>query len=263
VFLGTVVGVISVYICILLKLQIFGFNIFFIISPLIAGFVETYVSRELTGKTTGAISAIILFVVTNIMGWIFPAQPIVWNILTVGGLLMMLQAAFPLAINYMIFAILLLNIYIYGLIGEYFASLVQKITGKKTVDYKNLHDYHEFKIPILTNSPDIPIKQYKGIVSAEVVVRFDDKNHQEKLQYLGSDLNKLKSIKELDYQIAEQYVLEKIEQEAIIRESNAIVDLELEYININDRLPPDVLIAATATAVVLSENNRKNKVIKI
>lgn len=77
------------------------------------------------------ISAIILFVVTNIMGWIFPAQPIVWNILTVGGLLMMLQAAFPLAINYMIFAILLLNIYIYGLIGEYFASLVQKITGKK------------------------------------------------------------------------------------------------------------------------------------
>lgn len=58
-------------------------------------------------------------------------------------------------------------------------------------------------------------------------------------------------------------MLEKIEQEAIIRESNAIVDLELEYININDRLPPDVLIAATATAVVLSENNRKNKVIKI
>ena len=45
IFLGTAIGFLSVFICVYWHLAIFGFNIAYVISPLIAGFVETYIAK--------------------------------------------------------------------------------------------------------------------------------------------------------------------------------------------------------------------------
>ena len=100
IIMGIIVGLLVVYICIIFNLAIWGFNIYLIFAPLIAGFVETYLSQKLTNTTSGAISSIVLFIVTNLIGWLFPAQAITWNVFTIGGIAIMLQAAFPLTVNY-------------------------------------------------------------------------------------------------------------------------------------------------------------------
>jgi len=46
VLFGTLVGFISFVICVYGHIVIFGYNIAFIISPIIAGFVETYVAKK-------------------------------------------------------------------------------------------------------------------------------------------------------------------------------------------------------------------------
>ena len=73
IIMGIIVGLLVVYICIIFNLAIWGFNIYLIFAPLIAGFVETYLSQKLTNTTSGAISSIVLFIVTNLIGWLFPA----------------------------------------------------------------------------------------------------------------------------------------------------------------------------------------------
>ena len=82
IIMGIIVGLLVVYICIIFNLAIWGFNIYLIFAPLIAGFVETYLSQKLTNTTSGAISSIVLFIVTNLIGWLFPAQAITWNVFT-------------------------------------------------------------------------------------------------------------------------------------------------------------------------------------
>lgn len=72
VLIGTGVGFLSAVICVKWHLVIFGFNILFIVSPLIAGFVETFIARRMYGKSTGAISALLIFIIINAYAWLFP-----------------------------------------------------------------------------------------------------------------------------------------------------------------------------------------------
>ena len=46
IIVGTVAGLGSALICIVWNLVIFGFNIMYIVSPLIAGFAETFIARR-------------------------------------------------------------------------------------------------------------------------------------------------------------------------------------------------------------------------
>ena len=126
IIMGIIVGLLVVYICIIFNLAIWGFNIYLIFAPLIAGFVETYLSQKLTNTTSGAISSIVLFIVTNLIGWLFPAQAITWNVFTIGGIAIMLQAAFPLTVNYILIFLLLLFVYIFGRIGGFIGLLFDK-----------------------------------------------------------------------------------------------------------------------------------------
>lgn len=50
IVLGFLLGFISAFICVKWNLVIFGFNIMYIISPLIAGFVEIFIARRKYGK---------------------------------------------------------------------------------------------------------------------------------------------------------------------------------------------------------------------
>lgn len=248
---GTFVGLVSVMICTRYNLAIYGFNIYIIISPIIAGFVETYVSKNFTGETSGAISSIILFIITNVMGWVFPANPITWNIFTVGGFVLMLQAAFPLTINYILLALLFIFIYGLGRVGSVIETLFVK--RKKAIPVNQMQDFESSDVLVLTNEPEISIKKYHGLIFSEKVIEFEDKKPGEVIDFMGSDVSKRNMLRQNDYTIAKEYILNDLKKNAEEIGANAIIDIEIEYTNYNQQFPPDVLVAIYGTAVTLDD----------
>ena len=115
VLAGLAAGLTSAVVSVRFQLVIFGFNIMYIISPLLAGFVESYIAGRKYGASTGALSAILVFLSVNIYGWLFPTEPIQWNVFTVGGLLLAFQAAFPTTVNFILAAAIM---YALGLLGK-------------------------------------------------------------------------------------------------------------------------------------------------
>lgn len=120
---GLAAGLASAVVSVKFQLVIFGFNIMYIISPLLAGFVESYIAGRKYGASTGAVSAILVFLSVNIYGWLFPAEPIQWNVFTVGGLLLAFQAAFPTTVNFILAAAIM---YALGLLGK---GMGDRLTG--------------------------------------------------------------------------------------------------------------------------------------
>ncbi|RAP44313.1 MAG: hypothetical protein BZ134_03790 [Methanosphaera sp. SHI1033] len=251
IIMGTLAGLISLYLCLLFNITIFGVNIHVFISPVIAGFVETYVSKRLTKESSGAISAVVLFVITNIIGWLFPAQPITWNIFTIGGLLLMLQAAIPLTINYIILGILLALSYILGLIGGYIADHFNQ-TYNKIIELPNTTDISYLNILVLNSAPDIPIKEYKGLIVVELVIPFRRKPRHI-VEYFRTPLEDKKTIKHEYYLKAKEQIIQELQKKAQKNNANAIIDIEIEYTNYNTRIPPDMLISAYGTAVIIDD----------
>lgn len=251
IIMGTLVGLASVQLCIFFDLSIYGFNIFIIVSPIIAGFVETFISKILTKQTSGAISSIILFIVTNMIGWLFPANPITWNIFTLSGFVLMLQAAFPLTINYLLITIVFLFVYLLGRLGSALETIF--IKHRKTTPIKDMEEFESLDILILTNQPDIHIMEYKGLIFSEKVIEFEEKKADEIIEYMGSDLDKRNTLRHYDYTIAKEYMLNDLKKVALKRGANAIIDIEIEYTNFNQHFPPDVLISIYGTAVKLEE----------
>ena len=253
ILIGTLVGLVSMVICLHFKLAVFGVNISVFISPMIAGFVETYFSRRFTSQTTGAISAIILFVVTNIIGWFFPLNPITWGLLTFGGLGVMLQAAFPLAVNYILWGVFLSIIYVFGMLGGLITKFIYKDEKTPvTVTDLNIGDNKD-DVLILTTHDDAIVDEYKGLVIAEEIIEFEDKSFYEKIDYLESNLYEREELKHNDYIASKNYILSSLRDNAISMGADAIIDVEIEYTNYNQQLPPDLLIAAYGTAIKLKK----------
>lgn len=236
--------------CIYYKLVIYGVNIDVFIAPVIAGFVETFVSMYLRKKSSGAVSAIILFFVTNGIGWLFPTQPLTFNIFTVGGFLLMLQAAFPLLINYLLILLFLLFTYILGLIGSFLGSRFNR-NAPLTID--DIDDVARLTIHVYNSKPDFPIKQYHGLVCAEDVIEFSEKNRKDRIKYIGSTSENKTMIKLKDYSNSRKYILHLLEEEALKLNANAIINVEFEYTNYNQQMPPDIVIAAYGTAVTIDD----------
>ncbi|MGZ7096483.1 MAG: YbjQ family protein, partial [Methanobacterium sp.] len=110
--IGIFLGLVSALICIIWHLVIFGFNIMYIVSPLLAGVVETYIARKKYGRSTGAISALLTFLLINIYGWFLPGtlvdptkEPASLSLITIIAILLTLQAAFPTLMNYILFVV--------------------------------------------------------------------------------------------------------------------------------------------------------------
>jgi uncharacterized protein YbjQ (UPF0145 family) len=250
VMTGLWVGMIVMLICTYYHLYIFGVNLDIFIAPLVAGFVETFVSNLTRKKSSGAISAIILFFITNGIGWLFPKTPLTFNIFTVGGFLLMLQAAFPLAINYLIIAIVFAVTYLFGLFGSFIGIKLQK-NNSPVLTVSDLEETDVFGIHIFNSKPDLPIEKYHGLVFAEDVIEFEDKKIGERIGYIGSNMEQKQEFKYNDYSVSRRYILHLLEEEAKSIGANAIIDIEFEYTNYNQQLPPDVIVAAYGTAVTI------------
>ncbi|MBE6486736.1 MAG: YbjQ family protein [Methanosphaera stadtmanae] len=249
---GLLIGMLITWFCIKHKLLIYGVNINIFIAPIVAGFVETIVSNYTRNNSSGAISAIILFFVTNGIGWLFPSNPLTFNIFTVGGFLLMLQAAFPLIINYLLIGLYFLITYLFGLLGSFIVFKIFK-NEESHVHVTDLEDVDDFKVMMFNSKPNYPINEYHGLVFSEDVIDFDEKNHLERLEYIGATIENKSLLKHQDYAIARRYILHNLEKEALKLNANAIVELQFEYTNYNQQIPPDVVVAAYGTAVTIDE----------
>ena len=260
IIIGTLVGILSVYVCVELNLAVFGFNICIIISPVIAGFVETVIAQYFTQKTSGAISAIILFVITNIIGWLVLPQELTFNIFTIGGLLMMLQAAFPLTMNCILIGLLLVLVTNFGRIIGYIVRKLHLNPQKNVMPLENIELKNNYGILIINEGIGVDIKKYFGMIVVEDIIKFKDKSSQETIEYMEGSLADKKLIKYKDYLKSKEFIINELESEAKKIGANAIINLKIEYTNYNQQLPPDMLIVAYGTAVLVDESYISNPI---
>lgn len=206
---GFGVGLLSAIIFVKFNITIFGLNIMFIFSPIIAGFVETVTARRVYGESTGAVSALIIFIFVNIYGWFFPENPIVWNISTIGGLLLAFQAALPIFVNYVILIIL-------GGIFNYLLGIFGKNIGMQIGTS-----------PLRSPTPEEDFSEYIGIVTGEVV----------------------KSDNNINIETLKKIALDKMFKEAKAIGAIGVVNVEIGYVPLNGLKGPGIIITATGTAV--------------
>ncbi|MGB9937260.1 MAG: YbjQ family protein [Methanobacterium sp.] len=247
IIIGTLLGFISAVLCVRLNLVIFGFNVMFIISPLIAGFSEAYIARKKHGKSTGAISALLIFIIINIYGWFFPKDPITLNLFTLGGIALTIQAAVPILVNYLLFVVFVGTItYVIGLLGNFLA----RITGKPV------------SVPEEPKSPDIPqmellftsvplvegknIKKHFGTISAESIVKDDEEK--------SSLLDKIipKKSNGLVYKLgkARNEALKNLEDMAKEMGANAVLNVTMNYESIGGLKGATMVVTVTGNAVL-------------
>lgn len=120
--IGTVVGLVVYQLFLYFKIAIFGWNLGLIFAPLFAGYAETVTANKIIGENIGAISAFILFAYTTFYSFILKNPSLGFNLITIGSIAVILQAAFPTLVNYLIFTIGLGTIL-------YLLGIFKKITG--------------------------------------------------------------------------------------------------------------------------------------
>lgn len=157
---GTAVGLGVYGFFLYFHIAIFGWNLGLIFAPLAAGYAETYLANRIIGEDIGAISAYILFIDTTFYSFILKNPTLGVNIITFGSIAVILQAAFPTLINY----ILLVG----GLgIVSYFLGIFTRITTylKNTFKkaYYKIFRNQEYEVEVIT------------------VTAFDEKESNEKL----------------------------------------------------------------------------------
>lgn len=102
---GTIIGIGIYAIFLYFKIAIFGWNLGLIFAPLLAGYCETLLADKLMDEATGAISAFILFIGTTYYSFIVANPLLGVNFITVGSVAVILQAAFPTLINYVLIVV--------------------------------------------------------------------------------------------------------------------------------------------------------------
>ena len=131
---GTLVGLGIYYVFLYFKIAIFGWNLGLIFAPLGAGYAETLLANRMIGQGIGAISSFILFVITTVYSFIIVNPTLGFNLITIGSVAVILQAAFPTAVNYIIISV------VCG-IGYYISGI-----GARIINYINKRkDYYYYK----------------------------------------------------------------------------------------------------------------------
>ena len=174
--IATVVGLAVYQIFLYFQIAILGWNLGLIFAPLIAGYVETILANRMIGEGTGAISAFILFVYTTFYSFILKNPTLGLNFITIGAAIVILQAAFPTLINYILFTVGLGSIlYIIGLFKKITGFIYNKIKGfvykhilKKplVVKVEIKHEFDEAKSNEMLNKLD-----FFFITSTDVTTR--------------------------------------------------------------------------------------------
>lgn len=119
---GTGLGILVYVIFLYFNIAIFGWNLGLIFAPVAAGYVETVLAHRILGDDLGAISAFILFIDTTFYSFILKNPTLGMNLITAGSIIVILQAAFPTLINYILIVII-------GTIASNFSWAFKRITN--------------------------------------------------------------------------------------------------------------------------------------
>lgn len=155
---GTLLGLVVYQIFLYFKIAIFGWNLGLIFAPLVAGYAETILANRIIGEDIGAISAFILFAYTTFYSFILKNPTLGFNFITIGSIAVILQAAFPTLINYILFTVGLgIILYILGIFKKITHFIYNKIRvyvfrKEPAVKTKENYDFDEIKSNELINS---------------------------------------------------------------------------------------------------------------
>lgn len=161
---GTAAGLIVYEIFLFFKIAIFGWNLGLIFAPVIAGYVETVLANRILGHNIGAISAFILFVDTTFYSFILKNPTLGWNFITAGSILVILQAAFPTLVNYILLVVI-------GGILSAFIRTFKKYGGKLKTRIRNRSIIHWDGAPVEINSEPLPV--YEELESNYLLNNFE------------------------------------------------------------------------------------------
>lgn len=263
VIIGFIVGFGSAVLCVVFHLVIFGFNIMYIISPILAGVAETVIARRKYGRTTGAISALLTFIIINIYGWLLPGwiydkDPVTLSFITIVAIILMFQAAFPTLMNYILF--------VFGLgtfrrILEFLLVVPSKFRRKPTVEEiaeeievtgatidETLLDELIAPLSSVPDSEERMIKEYKGLVVGEAVA----KQKEVEGGRAAKALRILEPVKLEDMNIdeARRLALSRMLKEAESLGANRVIEVIFNYVSMAGLQGSVLVISATGTAVI-------------
>ncbi len=261
IFLGLLVGFVSAYLCIIWHLVIFGFNIMYIISPLLAGVVETVIARRKYGRSTGAISALLTFLLINIYGWFLPGtfvdptkEPASLSFITVIAIILTIQAAFPIFTNYVLFVIGLG--FIRKIIGAlvYLPSRIQRrptsavaeeISGPSADEIF----LNELTIPLLTvdNVGKGKIKKNIGLVMGEAIA--EEKESEGMLLKLTNIIQPV-HLEDIKLGEARKLAISRMLQNAESIGANTVTEVIIDYVSVGGFQGNALIVTATGTAVI-------------
>lgn len=242
--IATVVGLVVYQIFLYLKLAIFGWNLGLAVAPLVAGYVETILAKRLIGEGIGAISAFLLFAYTTFYSFILKNPSLGLNIITVGSLAVILQAAFPTLVNYLLFTV--------GLgIVLYFVGFFKKITGFIHNKLKGFLYNHILKKSVVVETEEEPKHEFDEAKSNEILNKLEfifitsTDVTDRKIINLGQfnstviiEKVKLKSPKyQKEFEAETLYNLKKGKDECLINlvenikaaGGNGVIDLDIQY----------------------------------
>lgn len=262
IFLGFLVGFLSAYLCIIWHLVIFGFNIMYIISPLIAGVVETVIARRKYGKSTGAISALLTFILINIYGWFLPGtfvdptkEPASLSFITIIAIILTLQAAFPTLINYILIVIGI------GIIKKFIGFLVYipSLILRKPPKAKKEEEIFieppvfddfldELTVPLLSVPPvGREIKKYVGLVAGEAVA--EEKEVEGRISKLAKIIDPT-LLEDMHLGEARKLAISRMLDEAKSIGANTVIDVFVDYVPMSGLQGSALIVTANGTAVI-------------
>ena len=208
-----------------------------------AGYAETLLAKKIIGEDIGAISAFILFLTTTFYSFILKNPTLGFNVITVGSIFVILQAAFPTLINYLVFAVGLgLVSYILGIFKRITTYIYNKI---KIFNHKYILDepYEEVKTEIVveydemkcnqmlnslnfffmtsTDAPDKYIINLGQFHSTVIIEKNKHLVHPDPEQF---ELNTLNTFK-----IGRDECLIKLTEKIKAAGGNGILDLDIQY----------------------------------
>ena len=262
---GTLIGLAVYGFFLYFHIDIYGWNLGLIFAPLAAGYAETYLAQKIVGEDIGAISAFILFAYTTFYSFILKNPTLGFNVITFGSIVVILQAAFPTLINYIL---IVAGIGVISYIFGFFKKITDYVYGKiKSFVYKyllkkpqepqtetiiefdearsnKLINNLDFKFFTSTDVTDKKIESLGPFYSTTIVEKDKRLVHAEPEKSEKDTLNRLKQGK--DNSIV--HLAEKIKMAG----GNCVIDLEIQYSLIG--LGGDSYqVSAMGTGVYLSE----------
>ncbi|MEE0934299.1 MAG: hypothetical protein U0L42_01370 [Methanobrevibacter sp.] len=239
---GTAVGLVVYGFFLHFNIAIFGWNLGLIFAPLGAGYAETVLANRIIGENIGAISAFILFIDTTFYSFILKNPTLGVNVLTIGSIAVILQAAFPTLINYIILV---------GGLGtlSYFLGIFKRIHSYIKNNLEYIYYKYVLKKPYEVEIETVPIfdetasnirinnLDFYFITSTDIL----DRHHTNLGQFHATVIvEKDKRLIHTNPDMAERTVLNKLKQakdDCLIELTecikaaggNCVVDLEIQY----------------------------------